>query len=145
MMVIGFTGTRDGMTDAQWDKVAELLDGVREDDVVEHGGCDGADLQFDTICQLHLYEQPHTIIRPGPYTGLSDELCLRMGTEVKGRMPYLKRNQAIVDDADRMIACPSSAEEQFRSLGTWATIRYARKTKTSLTIVWPDGSTTSTD
>ena len=45
----------------------------------------------------------------------------------------------IVDESDTIIAFPASAEEVIRS-GTWATIRYARKTKTPLHIILPDGN-----
>jgi outer membrane protein insertion porin family len=52
----------------------------------------------------------------------------------------LDRNRAIVDSCDVLIACPKGPEEQ-RS-GTWATVRYARKQKKRIVIIWPDGEVT---
>jgi predicted Rossmann fold nucleotide-binding protein DprA/Smf involved in DNA uptake len=40
---------------------------------------------------------------------------------------YLERNKDIVNSCEQLIACPLTQEEELRS-GTWATIRYARKT-----------------
>ncbi len=49
------------------------------------------------------------------------------------------RDKDIVNPAERMIAAPAGTTEELRS-GTWATIRYARKKKVPLSIVWPDGT-----
>lgn len=38
-----------------------------------------------------------------------------------------------------MIATPSSKEEELRS-GTWSTVRYARKLRRPVTLIYPDGS-----
>jgi hypothetical protein len=37
-----------------------------------------------------------------------------------------------------MISAPAGISEELRS-GTWTTIRYTRKMKIPLSIVWPDG------
>lgn len=49
-----------------------------------------------------------------------------------------KRNHDIVDATEWLIATPKKFEE-IRS-GTWATVRYAKKVKKPVTIIWPDGS-----
>ena len=51
---------------------------------------------------------------------------------------YLVRNHDIVDVCDVLVATPGQKEEQIRS-GTWATIRYARKIRKQIIIVYPDG------
>ena len=43
-----------------------------------------------------------------------------------------------MDNSDILIATPKEKEEQLRS-GTWATIRYAKKTKKIVFLVYPDG------
>lgn len=54
-MILGFTGTREGMTDEQRVACAALMERM---DLTEfhHGGCDGADLQaaaiVETGCKL---------------------------------------------------------------------------------------------
>jgi hypothetical protein len=52
--------------------------------------------------------------------------------------PPLDRNKKIVFDSDEMIAAPSGPEV-LRS-GTWSTVRYARKTRKKITVIYPDGS-----
>lgn len=59
--------------------------------------------------------------------------------EVRGAKPYLQRNKDIVDETDVLIATPKGNEEELRS-GVWATIRYARKQKKKIVIIFPDGS-----
>ena len=51
---------------------------------------------------------------------------------------YLDRNHDIVDASAEMLALPSGPEKM-RGSGTWATIRYARRTRVPLLICWPDG------
>ncbi len=60
------------------------------------------------------------------------------GDETRKPKPYLKRNHDIVDESDILIGFPSSEEERLRS-GTWATVRYARKTGKRIYIIFPDG------
>jgi len=52
---------------------------------------------------------------------------------------YLARNHFIVAYSEELVAAPKSNKEELRS-GTWATIRYARKRKRMVTIIYPDGS-----
>lgn len=54
--------------------------------------------------------------------------------------PYLVRNKDIVNASEGMLAAPRGPEE-LRS-GTWSTIRYARKCRKKVLIMWPDGSET---
>ena len=56
--------------------------------------------------------------------------------------PPLDRNRDIVDACDVLIATPKDFVEELRS-GTWATVRYARKQRKPLVIVWPNGETTT--
>jgi hypothetical protein len=52
---------------------------------------------------------------------------------------YVERDHDIVDETDMMISFPPTNKEILRS-GTWTTIRYARKKKKKLYIIYPDGS-----
>jgi hypothetical protein len=54
-------------------------------------------------------------------------------------LPPLDRNKMMVDDCEALIATPRLMVEELRS-GTWSTIRYARKCRKPVHIVWPDGS-----
>ena len=104
-----------------------------------HGDCVGADGEAHDI--VHLLSdgvgvQVH--VRPGPYTFVR---AFKKGDVKYEQKSYFARNRDIVDSVDFMFATPNSFEEQTHG-GTWYTIRYARKTKTSLCIIWPDGSIT---
>jgi predicted Rossmann fold nucleotide-binding protein DprA/Smf involved in DNA uptake len=56
--------------------------------------------------------------------------------------PPLVRNRIIVDGCDVLLAAPSGAERDNPRSGTWMTVRYARKRRKRIVIVWPDGTTT---
>lgn len=149
-MYIGFTGTRSGMTNEQ----KAMLRCIFEDCFVSskardvklefvHGGAVGADREAHHIARNLSFEAIH--IYP----------CHRIvGFDIVWNYPPVKavhvlhtiqkplvRNRMMVDLANGMIAAPLGYEEELRS-GTWATIRYARKTKTPLKIIWPNGSVT---
>lgn len=69
MRVVGFTGTREGMTPAQKSVVAETLtyawaqlEGWVPDEV-HHGGCEGADWDFHEIVRAYL-PQTRIVVHP---------------------------------------------------------------------------------
>lgn len=135
MSVIGFTGTRYGMTIDQRRTVCELLtrDGITE---VHHGDCVGADADFH---QLANGWRHHIVIHP-PTDEKLRAFC--DGTDVVHHVakPYLDRNRDIVDACDQLIATPKEDGEPFgKGGGTWYTIRYAREIGKRVAIVYPDG------
>lgn len=135
-MNLGFTGTRNGMTERQKEVVEALVRTLNPDCAV-HGDCVGADTDFHAIVNrvkpdARTIGYPSTLVAQRAYNSL---------TLVHDPLPPLDRNWLIVDASDRMIACPHGHEEEQRS-GTWATVRYARKQMKPLIIVWPDGRTT---
>lgn len=125
--LIGFTGTRYGMTPNQKKKVYEiLLQHKRQGAKFHHGDCRGADVQAAQIAHVLRYR---TIAHPGPTDSVnfvSDETC--------DEKPFLERNRDIVDFTQLLIAAPRTAQEELRS-GTWATVRYARKTGKKVIVV----------
>ncbi len=141
-MKLGFTGTRDGMTDEQrlafiaWAKAA----GVKE---IHHGCCLGADVDavdvFLSAADLGFTRPLIVAHQPAKRAMLSEE-ALWSSDVMKPPLDYLERNRNIVDSCDILLACPKGPEE-LRS-GTWATVRYARKRGKRLLIFWPCGSVT---
>jgi hypothetical protein len=134
--VVGFTGTRDGMTADQAGTVMAILDDHK---IVEahHGDCVGADADFDGLCRR---QGVLVIVHP------PSESKLRAYCESAVKMfeqPYLTRNRAIVDVCDLLIATPKDKayRPNGRPSGTWYTIQYARSKGKKVVIVWPDGST----
>lgn len=134
-MVMGFTGTRKGMTDGQKTTFSKLLNELKPTHFV-HGDCIGADADaHDAAIKAGVSVR----IRPST---LTKQRAYVEGYDVEfPPKPPLERNKDIVNDANIMVACPSGYEEELRS-GTWSTIRYSRRLNKPLIIVWPDGSKT---
>jgi hypothetical protein len=132
MFIVGFTGTRDGMTWAQHKRVSEILHELRPIEV-HHGCCVGADAQFHAVA---LWFWP-VIGHPGPDGPLRAQLTGFRRLEPS--KDYGERNQDIVNVCEVLIAAPKEAREM-SSGGTWQTVRRARKAGKPIKIVWPDGS-----
>ena len=126
----GFTGTRNGMTQEQWEWLCSEL---RAGQPFHHGGCVGSDAQ-------------------------SHELALAVGSPVivhppinpKLRMPYdpratwlpakdyLPRDRDIVDATSRLLATPDGPRRPHS--GTWFTIDYATTLHRPVLVCYPDGT-----
>lgn len=130
MRNVGFTGTRQGMTVGQLSSVAELL---RRYDCLHHGDCEGADKQAHQIArESGMRVIGHPPLNPAIRAWCECDVLL-------DPKDYLSRNHDIVDAIAELIAAPAEDQERLRS-GTWATIRYARKQRRMITIVYPDGT-----
>lgn len=138
---IGFTGTQDGMTTAQAERVLDLLHNVSSAMPIgfrgHHGLCVGSDIQFDGIARQV----------PG-FFGMTIHPCdipHKQGQVPLGRLDLVRpirkpldRNRAIVAESDIIIATPKEPQMQLRS-GTWTTVRYALEARKPVAIVLPDG------
>jgi hypothetical protein len=129
----GFTGTQKGMTASQR-KAFEIIIGTPDE--FHHGDCIGADEESH---ELTRYFTPDTPIIGHPPTNPSKRAFCEFD-QIRPKKDYLLRNHDIVDETDELIATPGGFSEELRS-GTWATIRYARKTGKPVTIIYPNGST----
>lgn len=120
------------MTRPQHDQVTELL-AVRRPAWLHHGCCIGADEQAHIIARtIGIAIEGH----PPSDSRLRSFLeCNRINKP----LAYLRRNRAIVEAVDALIAAPMGRREELRS-GTWSAIRYAKHRLRIVTIVWPDGS-----
>lgn len=148
-MKVGFTGTQKGMVDDQINTFVQLLRNFAERYSVEplanpemefhHGDCVGADADannivrgFSSAGQLPGFK----IVSHPPIVQSKREFSI--ADEERPPKPYLERNHDIVDECDILIACTKGFKEEQRS-GTWATIRYAIKTKKPVIIILPSG------
>lgn len=144
-MILGFTGTRKGLTPAQRAALPSVLACLPER--VLHGGAEGADEEF----HKYLYS-----IVNNQYSALSLEIYPTASRAhlwsddwsidkcwaeviVHPQMNPLDRNRLIVARCDALLACPAEPKEVIRS-GTWMTIRAARKLGKPITLLFPDGS-----
>lgn len=136
-MKLGFTGTRNGMSDAQVRTVLQFLyDHRAKIDYVIHGGCVGADDDFDKLAaSLGILRSVFPSDRP-KLSISSDVLIARGPCVIHSPDDPLKRNKVIVKHSTDMLACPRQREEVLRS-GTWATIRYSRKAGVKLEVIAP--------
>lgn len=149
-MLIGFTGQRGGMSDAQLDEVRGMLIGWGKRNEMRapvvtavHGDCIGADAEFDQLCAevgIHRTKRPCTMNGEAehPFRAYTDAQTIAEPTNP------MARNRAIASTCDVLIACPPTKEELKRS-GTWATIRYGRKYGKRVWVIAPDGSIHMTD
>lgn len=138
--MIGFTGTRDGMTEAQRFSTQRVLERcvVKFGPLVGHGDCLGADDEFDRIaadlgCVRHIF--------PANIESMRAHCELRGAIEITHPMPPLRRNVWFVDRSVVLIGCPKEYREAVRS-GTWFTIRRGRERsgKIPILVILPDGS-----
>jgi len=135
-VILGFTGTRRGMTAAQRATLADCVSVLPARAV--HGGAVGADEEFDAfLVRAGMVAQDVDV-----YPASVDRWVkwVDAGRTVYAVRPPLARNRFIVRDCDYLIAAPATAEEVRRS-GTWATIRYARRpiARRPIVILLPEG------
>ncbi len=130
-MKIGFTGTRNGMTDRQHDHLLRVLSSFPVEQF-HHGDCVGADAEaHDIAMNMNLY----VVVHP-PTDPKLRAWCV--GDEMRDEFPYIERNHNIVDEAIHLFAAPGTNHEVKRS-GTWATVRYQRSKEVgSLWLPLPD-------
>lgn len=138
-MKLGFTGTQIGMTPMQLLRVAQII--AKNPITESHSGdCIGADKEFLDLIQLANTNKSYPAITTYGHIPSNDsKRAFGKYTTEHTPKPYIARNHDIVNDSDVMIGTPKEHDEQLRS-GTWATIRYAKKTGKKLVIVYPDGT-----
>lgn len=138
-MEIGFTGTQIGLKFEQTKSLSTVLNKLKSKGNIKchHGDCIGADAEFHSFCKaLHFY----IIIHP-PIDSKKRQFCTGYD-EIRKEKEYLDRNKDIVDESDVLIATPGEEHEVWRS-GTWSTIRYAKKKKKKIIIIYPNGKVES--
>lgn len=147
-MNIGFTGTRRGLSEAQWHWLKRIIrerifrGSPCDSHTFHHGCCVGADAQAHGIVRDITKDGFIRIAKIGhPPLDTRHKSTIRDYEDLRPPAPYLDRNHDIVDECDLLIACPHGPEEM-RGSGTWATVRYARKQLRPIVFIWPDGSVT---
>lgn len=121
-MIIGYTGTQIGMSARQKMGLRTHLLLAEPDSEFHHGDCIGGDQEaHDIALELGLRIVLH------PPINKSKRAFCKGATQMLEPKDYIPRNHDIVDAAQLLIAAPKMNDEELRS-GTWATVRYARKT-----------------
>jgi hypothetical protein len=133
-MRIGFSGSRNGLTDAQRGVLLTLLRQYGPGDWFIHGGEKHADAEAHFIARNQLMR-----VKVWPSDMKNTQAEFPDAVEVMAAMPPLKRNSYIVvDNLDHLYACPRSPVEVMRS-GTWSVVRRCRKQLVDHSIILPDG------
>ena len=130
-MKIGITGTREGMTEHQFEMVKQYLSlHYSEGAEFHHGDCVGVDAEAATLAKDIGYK---IISHPGP-----DNDGLRAyvpADESREPQTHFKRNRTIVDACDYLLVVPLQMEPQSRG-GTWYTYDYAVKKNKSFFVIY---------
>lgn len=134
--LIGFTGTRKGVTDACKQQLFFHLDQTRHNAELHHGDCIGADETAHGVAAGLLIP---IVIHP-PISSGTRAFCQNY-SRICQPLGYIDRDRKIVEETHYLIACPEG-EEKIRS-GTWTTVRYARKLLRPILILWPNGGWTT--
>jgi len=141
-MKVGFTGTRNRMTDIQVKIFVYLFTGFREFDkkITEFylGDCIGADQQSGHLVFKHAKNPIKCYLLPSDIPDMQGHLenhypCIRLPEK-----PPLQRNEDLVYFIEVLFAAPKESENQTRS-GTWQTIRCAKRQCKVIYIIYPDG------
>lgn len=133
-MIVGFTGTQEGMRGAQKFVVEnKLLSFWTPDSWFHHGVCIGADEQAGAIARSLGYRlHAHPPINTSKMSTIVSDRSEEAGE-------YLDRNRDIVLACEVLIAAPATMRSQVRS-GTWSTWRYAAQLRKPRLLVLPDGT-----
>lgn len=145
-MILGVTGTRDGMSQAQKDVFAGMLlgelSGIR---VMHEGGCVGADhdaVQIFDRWRLRESVMAVIVTHPGKGNGAL-EAEHSLSDVVLAPEPNLTRNRRIVaalGPGDVLVAFPSAENMRLGKGGTHWTICYAVGSGRKTVVVMPDGT-----
>ena len=126
-MIVGFTGTRQGMSSTQIRFLEEILVDLKVKEL-HHGCCVGADDQANSIARsLGIRTMGHP---PLNKTQVAD--C-EVDYTYEPRQ-YLDRNKDIVNAGSMLLVAPLERTEIPRS-GTWSTYRYANRIGKSLIVL----------
>lgn len=139
-MILGFTGTRHGMTLKQRSTVARLFRSLPLTEL-HHGDAKGSDAQAHWLA-VHM---PDVLIVIHPPNNTRERAFCDIAPphSIRKPRPYLVRDQDIVKEGvDGLVAAPKSADPpaSLRGQGTWTTVGYARKAKRRVWLVFPDGT-----
>jgi hypothetical protein len=130
---LGWTATRKGLTKEQLENAERCVRDRAGGWRLHHGDCIGGDEEIHSLCLAHGVD---VVIHP-PKETTWRAFC-EGAVEVRDPLPYLDRDQEIVNESTVLIAAPDTAVEKLRS-GTWATVRRARRKRIPVLLLLPDG------
>lgn len=140
MTLVAFTGTRYDLPAAQVAALARVLRDLAPSRLA-HGCAQGADEMAWRIARAMGVPVDHY---PGVGAGGSrvwrGACDVQPGDLAHAEAPMLRRNRAIVDTGDVLVACPREERGEALRSGTWSCVRYARRVGRDIVIVRPSGA-----
>jgi hypothetical protein len=131
-MIIGMTGTRDGMTNAQKDSFLRGLEHFRAA-TLHHGDCVGADAEAHEIAAGRGMAITIHPPKDSRYRAYKRE----EGDQEMDPLGYFQRNRNIVKASDILFGVPKTKVDI--GGGTWYTIKYGKGSGKPVYIIYPDG------
>jgi hypothetical protein len=128
-MKIGFTGTREGMSQSQKEEFILNLYRLCPTEF-HHGDCEGADEEAHDIIREFF---PDTVIHVYPPASTYRQ-AYKQGDVHYAPEEYLLRDKRIVNSSEHLIGAPLLDNPTTRS-GSWATIRYAKSREIPVTVL----------
>jgi hypothetical protein len=139
-MIVGFTGTRENLTDVQLGWLYTTLESDKTITAIHHGACQGADAAahqgaLDNEIPVHVW--PPT----NPKYVATQCLIAHQLVTIHHAMPYLNRDREIVRATDGLIALPKHDKQPDRAYwgGTWYTVDFAERLSKPVVICYPNG------
>lgn len=133
-MIVGFTGSGEGMSDNQAVELWHWLGLIRVEYYpnieFHHGDCVGADADAEDLARIRGYK---TISHPPTN---ESKRAFKKSDLILEAKSYMARNTDIAKACDILLAAPKEGVEVLRS-GTWSTIRRARKLNKEVIILPP--------
>lgn len=133
-MKIGMTGTRNGLTEAQKQKVLEEIPWGHVTEL-HSGDCIGADEQ------LHYFAKSQNIKSIGHPPSKTELRAYCKFDEEHEPKNYFARNRDIVNSSEFMYGFPPTEKDVGKG-GTWYTINYAIKQGKPIKVITPSGRVT---
>lgn len=128
-MIIGVTGTREGMNEKQLLAVGRFLQ-QHSGGILHHGDCMGVDVQVARIADALGFE---TVCHPPIETVLR---AYHPSTTILSPLGYLARDRKIVDSVELLLVVPKQNHWQPTG-GTWYTHDYAKKKGVPIKMILP--------
>jgi hypothetical protein len=137
-MIIGVTGTRNGMNPRQniiaWDFLNKQFYIAQKTEIIRpefhHGDCKGVDEQTAAMAMKIGY---YVVCHP-PFNKLLR--AFQISNISRHEYSYLRRNRNIVDECHMLLVIPKEQSPQLKG-GTWYTHDYALKTNKPVFVVYP--------
>lgn len=148
-MVIGITGTKQGLTTPQKNVLREILAKANKGKKgCELHHCDGAGADTE-VHEMAVSEGlvGSIVIYPPTNTGLrafSDTINCPAGINipvtVKPEKDYIERNKEFIEAIQLLVVLPKASDEQAQSK-TWIMFKSAKRANKKIILILPDGKT----